>query len=287
MEAPGLPGCFPRFFFPARSAARRCFLGGFRPGRSSELGGIEEFPLFRDPDRSAAASCSRRSATTASSAAIRSACVSIRCACSRISASRGSSGGTSVTAPDHPRNHAQPPRQHHARRQNVTVHHAPQQQAQGPERLQLTVDGEEFGEFNKPNVDELRRRLDVRPHAATLGGQPYLDTGYQQFLLSVDPYDPTEHGEFRELIERKLRLEIRYESIYGGEGLTAVYPRRGLISSSLAGDGGPWPHDWPACLRASQPQLLIRRLCDAYPLPAHSGADLPRRYSLMRSRQQR
>ena len=48
--------------------------GGFRPGRSSELGGIEEFPLFRDPARAAASSCSRRSATTASSAAICSAC---------------------------------------------------------------------------------------------------------------------------------------------------------------------------------------------------------------------
>ena len=85
IDAPGLPGCFPRFrfFASARSAARRCFRGGFFPGRSSELGGIEEFPLFRDPDRSAAASCSRRSATTASSTAIRSAC-------SRISASRGS-----------------------------------------------------------------------------------------------------------------------------------------------------------------------------------------------------
>jgi hypothetical protein len=118
MDAPGLPGCFPRFFFSARSAARRCFRGGFRPGRSSELGGIEEFPLFRDPDRSAAASRSRRSATTASSAAIRSAC-------SRISTSRGSpgdsSGGTSVTARNHPRNHAQPLRQHSARCQNVTT----------------------------------------------------------------------------------------------------------------------------------------------------------------------
>ena len=97
MAALGLHGCLPRFFFFARSAARRCFRGGLRPGRSSELGGIEEFPLFRDLARSAAASCSRSSATTASSAAIRSACVSIRsacvsirCACSRISASRGS-----------------------------------------------------------------------------------------------------------------------------------------------------------------------------------------------------
>ena len=94
MDAPGLPGCFPRFFFSARSAARRCFRGGFRPGRSSELGGIEEFPLFRDPARAAVSSCSRRSATTASSAAICSACAAISCACSRISASRGSADGS-------------------------------------------------------------------------------------------------------------------------------------------------------------------------------------------------
>ena len=32
---------------------------------------------------------------------------------------------------------------------------------------------------------------------------------------------------------------------------------------------------------------LIRRLCRAHPLPAHSAADLPKRYSLMRSRRQR
>src|SRR6266516_2298716 len=141
MDAPGLPGCFPRFFFffSTRSAARRCLLGGFRPGRSSELGGIEEFPLFRDPARSAVSSCSRRPATTASSAAICSACAAISCACSRISASRGSADGSprgaSVTARNHPGNHAHPPRQHHARRWNVTHDYPPQHRAQGPECL--------------------------------------------------------------------------------------------------------------------------------------------------------
>lgn len=114
----------------------------------------------------------------------------------------------------------------------------------GPARIinsQLTYNGEQFGEFDKPHVDEFRRRLTehdhltVRPHATTLGGQPFLDTDYQQFLLSVDPYDPSEHDEFRQLIEEgRLRLEIRYESIYGGEGFTVVYPRRGVISSSPA-----------------------------------------------------
>ena len=43
MDAPGLPGCFRRFFFPARSTASRCFRGGFRPGRPSDDDGIEEF----------------------------------------------------------------------------------------------------------------------------------------------------------------------------------------------------------------------------------------------------
>ena len=109
----------------------------------------------------------------------------------------------------------------------------------GPARIissQLTFDGHQFGEFNKPHVDDFRRYLAVRPHAATLGGQPSLDTDYQQFLLSIDPYDPSEHHEFRQVIESQLRLEIQYESIYGGEGFTVVYPRRGLIPSPPAED---------------------------------------------------
>jgi hypothetical protein len=101
----------------------------------------------------------------------------------------------------------------------------------GPARIissQLTVADEPPGDFSKSHVDALRDRLAVRPHATTLGsGQPYLDTDYQQLLLSVDPYNPSEHHEFRQLIEGGLRLEIRYESIYGGEGFTVVYPRLG------------------------------------------------------------
>jgi hypothetical protein len=118
----------------------------------------------------------------------------------------------------------------------------------GPARVissQLTYDGKQFGEFNKANVDEFkgrlaaRDRLGVRPHATTLGGHPFLDTDYQQFLLIVDPYDPPEHRAFRQLIETKLRLEIQYESIYGGEGFTIVYPnpQRALVPSLSAEDG--------------------------------------------------
>ncbi len=112
----------------------------------------------------------------------------------------------------------------------------------GPARIissQLTYDGTQFGEFNQRNVDAFRDRLAVRPHAATLGGQPFLDTDYQEFLLRVDEYDPDEDRAFRQLIETKLRLEIQYESIYGGEGFTVVYPnpRRALAPTLSAEDG--------------------------------------------------
>jgi hypothetical protein len=100
----------------------------------------------------------------------------------------------------------------------------------GPARITdsfLTFDGKLLGEFSRTYVDDLRDGLAVRPHATTLGGQPFLDTDYQQFLLSVDSYDPSQHREFRELILRRLRLEIQYESIYGGEGFRVVHPRHG------------------------------------------------------------
>jgi hypothetical protein len=45
----------PLRFISARPAARRCFRGGFSPGWSSTDGGIDEFPLFRDRVRCAAA----------------------------------------------------------------------------------------------------------------------------------------------------------------------------------------------------------------------------------------
>ena len=45
---------------------------------------------------------------------------------------------------------------------------------------------------------------------------------------------------------------------------------------------------WPGALGGTRtPNLLIRRLCHAFPPPAHSPADLPKRYSLMRSKRQR
>jgi hypothetical protein len=115
----------------------------------------------------------------------------------------------------------------------------------GPARIissKLWFGDEELGEFNQPTVTEFKDRLkrerllDSRPHAATLGGHPFLDPGLQRFLLSVKDYNPDADGKFARLIEGQLRLEIQYESIYD-ERFTAIYPDRQWASSPPAEDG--------------------------------------------------
>jgi hypothetical protein len=50
---PGPPGCLPGLRPPPPRYGLRC--GGFFPGWSSVLGGIEEFPEFREISRSSRA----------------------------------------------------------------------------------------------------------------------------------------------------------------------------------------------------------------------------------------
>jgi hypothetical protein len=87
----------------------------------------------------------------------------------------------------------------------------------------LSFDGKPLGEFNESNVNRVRAVLSVRPSAVTLGGQPFLDTDYKRFLLSVEKYDRNQHREFYELIRHRVRVEIQYDSIYGGERFKAAH----------------------------------------------------------------
>lgn len=97
----------------------------------------------------------------------------------------------------------------------------------GPAKItntKLTLGGKQIGEFSQPNVDQLRDPLPVRPHATTLGEHPFLGKDYKEFLLSVDEFDSSDHNEFYKLIEDRLKIEIQYESIYGGKQFTVTYP---------------------------------------------------------------
>ncbi|WP_260255731.1 hypothetical protein [Streptomyces sp. 840.1] len=57
----------------------------------------------------------------------------------------------------------------------------------------------------------------LRPGAVVLAGQTV-------FLLSLDEFSDDEHGWFWDLITRRLVIEIRYESLYGGEDLSVIPP---------------------------------------------------------------
>lgn len=87
-------------------------------------------------------------------------------------------------------------------------------------RTVLTLDGQPLGEFSETGVNVLRSKLSVRPSAVTFR-RTILASGYDQFLLSIDPFDRTEHAEFADLLRHRLGLEIHYESLYGGEGYQA------------------------------------------------------------------
>ncbi len=86
----------------------------------------------------------------------------------------------------------------------------------------LIVDDEVIGAWNAPSVDHVRDRLSARPSAVTFNQGEVIATDYEQYLLSVASYDPQSHAELEDLINRRLTLEIRYESLYGGEDYTAV-----------------------------------------------------------------
>ena len=87
-------------------------------------------------------------------------------------------------------------------------------------RTVLTLDGEPLGEFSEASVNVLRSKLSVRPAAVTFR-RTILAADYDQFLLSIDPFDRTEHAEFADLVRYRLGMEIHYESLYGGEGYKA------------------------------------------------------------------
>ena len=99
----------------------------------------------------------------------------------------------------------------------------------GPARITrslLTLNGKPLGAFSKTTS--------MSSGTVWMSGRIRLPWGDSLFsILTISGscsasirMIPSQHHEFRELIEGRLRLEIQYESIYGGEGFTVVYPRQ-------------------------------------------------------------
>ncbi|MFE5046776.1 hypothetical protein ACFRAI_10525 [Streptomyces sp. NPDC056637] len=91
----------------------------------------------------------------------------------------------------------------------------------------VTIDGEFVGRWDKASADRVRAGLPVHLNAVTFGQVEVLQTGYDEYLLSLPAYDPLVHDPIEDIFSRRLGIAIDYESLYGGEGfrtvLTAVH----------------------------------------------------------------
>ncbi|MFJ1600282.1 hypothetical protein [Streptomyces sp. NPDC088261] len=85
----------------------------------------------------------------------------------------------------------------------------------------VIVDGERIGPWSKATADRIRTSLGQWPTVMTFREPQYLASGYDEYLLKLPDYT-RDHVEFTKLISDRLNLEIRYESLYGGEGFRAT-----------------------------------------------------------------
>lgn len=86
----------------------------------------------------------------------------------------------------------------------------------------IWLDGRKREEpFGKPVIDALRDELSAaqrRLSASTFTPGAVLATDHNEFVLSVDPFDPATDQEFVKLISR-LRSVITYASLYGDKAV--------------------------------------------------------------------
>jgi hypothetical protein len=93
----------------------------------------------------------------------------------------------------------------------------------------LTFDGELLGEFNEINVNKVRDKMShVQPSVRIWRSSTarYLAKDYARYPLSVRDFDPQKHEEFEKLIRHRIKIEIRYKSLYGEEQWIARHPRQ-------------------------------------------------------------
>ena len=84
------------------------------------------------------------------------------------------------------------------------------------------VDGEEIGPWTSASAGRLGEVLPVRPSYATFNEPEVFTAGSEKYLLSVPTYSPEGHADFETLIRDRIKVEIRYESLYGGDDFQAV-----------------------------------------------------------------
>ncbi|MFI6440942.1 hypothetical protein [Streptomyces sp. NPDC050759] len=84
-------------------------------------------------------------------------------------------------------------------------------------RTLVTLDGETIGQWNLNTYRTVARPLPFYPKVTTLAEGTAILIGQKIHLLHIDDYNDEEHRWFWDLITQRMFIEIRYESLYGGE----------------------------------------------------------------------
>ncbi|NUS14696.1 MAG: hypothetical protein HOY69_25420 [Streptomyces sp.] len=98
----------------------------------------------------------------------------------------------------------------------------------------LALDGAPLGGWRESEVNVVRTLFPYATRASVLGDGEIVPAGHDALILSVEDYDGRVHGDFWHLVRNRLTVELRYESLYGGEKLLAVFgPHENVTGPSV------------------------------------------------------
>ncbi|WP_052398282.1 hypothetical protein [Streptomyces sp. NRRL F-5123] len=89
---------------------------------------------------------------------------------------------------------------------------------------EVYFDGTHLGQWNLSAFHHVFAGAPREPVISALFTGSTLLPGDKKYLLLLDPFDDTADAWFWEMVAGRLRIEIRYESLYGGENFHAAPP---------------------------------------------------------------
>lgn len=91
-------------------------------------------------------------------------------------------------------------------------------------RTEVYLDGTHLGQWNLTTFRHVFADSPQEPSISALFTGSVLPSGHTTYLLRLDPYDDTADSWFWDVVANRLRIEIHYESLYGGENFHATPP---------------------------------------------------------------
>lgn len=90
----------------------------------------------------------------------------------------------------------------------------------------VTLDGNVIGKWDRDSFDLMIGSNKPTPKFSTLYDDAVIPVDEDQFLIFIDDFKQSVHAWFWQLIAHRLSIEVKYESIYGGENFkTSKDPR--------------------------------------------------------------